>query len=385
VTRTQPTETRSDDANTAIQLRGIGKSFGKTRVLEGIDLEVKKGEFCVFVGPSGCGKSTLLRLIAGLESATEGDLLIDGQRMNDVAPSKRGLAMVFQSYALYPHMTVYQNLAFGLSLGRTEQAEADRRIKEAARMLQIEPLLERLPKNLSGGQRQRVAIGRAITRQPRMYLFDEPLSNLDASLRVSMRVELSRLHKELQTTMVYVTHDQVEAMTLADRIVVLNVGHVEQVGTPLDVYHRPRTLFAAGFLGSPKMNFLAGKVAEVGDHRVVVSLDGGGSVIAHVEPGGIAAGDAVTLGVRPEHLRVVAGDQGAFAATVQLVEDLGDHAILHLDRRQIDGRIMVKVIERGTKAGEVIHFELPPEECHVFDGRGVALARREATRSTPAA
>jgi len=353
-------------------------------VLDGIDLEVKTCEFCVFVGPSGCGKSTLLRLIAGLESATEGELLIGGQRMNDVVPSKRGLAMVFQSYALYPHMTVYQNLAFGLSLGRTERGEAERRIKEAARMLQIEALLDRLPKHLSGGQRQRVAIGRAITRQPRMYLFDEPLSNLDASLRVSMRAELSRLHKQLQTTMVYVTHDQVEAMTLADRIVVLNVGHVEQVGSPLDVYHRPRTLFAAGFLGSPKMNFLGGTVAEVGAHRVVVSLEGGGRAAAHVEPGGVAAGDAVTLGIRPEHLRVVAGDQGAFSATVQLVEDLGDHALLHLDRPQLDGRVIVKSVERRMKAGDVIHFELPPEDCQVFDGRGVALARREAPRGTPA-
>jgi multiple sugar transport system ATP-binding protein len=381
VTQAKSTDNSKD---TAILLRGIGKSFGKTRVLDGIDLEVKRGEFCVFVGPSGCGKSTLLRLIAGLESATEGDLLIEGQRMNDVAPSKRGLAMVFQSYALYPHMTVYENLAFGLKLGRTERAEADRRIKEAARMLQIEQLLERLPKHLSGGQRQRVAIGRAITRQPRIYLFDEPLSNLDASLRVSMRVELSRLHKELQTTMVYVTHDQVEAMTLADRIVVLNVGHVEQVGSPLDVYHRPRTLFAAGFLGSPKMNFLRGKVAEVGDRRVVVSLEGGGNAAAHVDPGGLVAGDAVTLGIRPEHIRVRAGDQGTFSATVQLVEDLGDHAIVHLDRPQIDGRVMVKLVERGVKEGDAIRFDLPPEECHIFDGKGVALARHEAARSAAA-
>ena len=385
MTQTQPSERRHDSnlANLAIRMRGIGKSFGKTRVLDGIDLEVKQGEFCVFVGPSGCGKSTLLRLIAGLESATEGELQIDGQRMNDVAPSKRGLAMVFQSYALYPHMTVRKNLAFGLKLGRTEHAEAERRIKEAARMLQIEALLDRLPRHLSGGQRQRVAIGRAITRQPRIYLFDEPLSNLDASLRVSMRAELSRLHKQLQTTMVYVTHDQVEAMTLADRIVVLNVGHVEQVGTPLDVYHRPRTLFAAGFLGSPKMNFLAGKVAEVGDHRVVVSLEGGGRAAAHVEPGGLAAGDAVTLGIRPEHLRVV-GDAGAFSATVQLVEDLGDHVLLHLDRQQLDGRIIVKSVEHRVKAGDVIHFELPPEDCHVFDGQGVARPRHEAGERTSA-
>jgi len=243
-----------------------------------------------------------------------------------------------------------------------------------------------LPKQLSGGQRQRVAIGRAITRKPQIYLFDEPLSNLDASLRVSMRVELSRLHKELRTTMVYVTHDQVEAMTLADRIVVLNVGHVEQVGTPLDVYHRPRTLFAAGFLGSPKMNFLRGKVAEVAQRRVVVSLESGGSAAAHVDPGGLVAGDTVTLGIRPEHLRVRTGDQGAFTATVSLVEDLGDHAILHLDRPQIDGRIMVKVVERGVKEGDVIRFDLPPEECHVFDGQGVARTRSEAApaQSTPA-
>jgi len=377
VTQLQSTVARKDTTELAIQLRKIGKSFGRTKVLDGIDLEVKQGEFCVFVGPSGCGKSTLLRLIAGLESATEGELMIGGQRMNDVAPSKRGLAMVFQSYALYPHMTVYQNLAFGLKLGRTEQAEADRRIKEAARMLQIEPLLERLPKNLSGGQRQRVAIGRAITRQPRMYLFDEPLSNLDASLRVSMRAELSRLHKELQTTMVYVTHDQVEAMTLADRIVVLNVGHVEQVGTPLDVYHRPRTLFAAGFLGSPKMNFLRGTVTEVGAHRVVVGLEGGGSAAAHVEPGGITTGETVTLGIRPEHLRVVAEGQGTFSAAVQLVEDLGDHGLVHLDRRQIDGRIIVKVVERRMKDGDTLSVELPPAECHVFDSKGVALARYE--------
>jgi ABC-type sugar transport system ATPase subunit len=218
-------------------------------------------------------------------------------------------------------------------------------------------------------------------REPKAFLFDEPLSNLDAALRVQMRLEVTKLQKQLGTTAVYVTHDQVEAMTLADRIVVLNVGHVEQVGTPLDVYHRPRTLFAAGFLGSPKMNFLGGTVAEVAEHRVVVSLEGGGRAAAHVEPGGLAAGDAVTLGIRPEHLRVVAGDQGAFSATVQLVEDLGDHALLHLDRRQLDGRIIVKSVERRVKAGDVIHFELPPEDCHVFDGRGVALARREAPAS----
>jgi multiple sugar transport system ATP-binding protein len=358
-----------------ISLRGVGKFFGKTRVLESIDLEIKTGEFCVFVGPSGCGKSTLLRLIAGLESVSVGDLSIDGKRMNDVEPSKRGIAMVFQSYALYPHMTVYKNLAFGLKLAKTEQAEADRRIREAARMLQIEQLLERLPKQLSGGQRQRVAIGRAITRQPKIFLFDEPLSNLDAALRVSMRSELSRLHKQLQTTMVYVTHDQVEAMTMADRIVILNRGHVEQVGPPLEVYHRPRTVFAAGFLGSPKMNFLKGEVAEIGSDGVTVKLAGGGTAKARVKPDGAKVGDKVTLGVRPEHLRITEGGDGALSANVQLVEDLGDHSIMHIDRETLDGRLLAKVEKVPATEGKKVSFEIPPEEGHVFDEKGVALQR----------
>ncbi|HEY0483003.1 MAG TPA: ABC transporter ATP-binding protein, partial [Kofleriaceae bacterium] len=257
-------------AAAAITLRGIGKWFGTTRVLEGVDLEIKQREFCVFVGPSGCGKSTLLRLIAGLESASTGDILIDGKRVNDVAPSKRGIAMVFQSYALYPHMTVYENLEFGLSLGKTEKAEADRRIRDAAKMLQIDHLLERLPKELSGGQRQRVAIGRALTRRPRIFLFDEPLSNLDAALRVTMRAELSRLHRQLAATMVYVTHDQVEAMTLGDRIAVFNAGRIEQVGTPAAVYRAPVNRFVAGFLGSPQMNFLPAVGAGEGGPGVQV-------------------------------------------------------------------------------------------------------------------
>jgi multiple sugar transport system ATP-binding protein len=365
----------SEAGEVCISLTGVGKFFGKTRVLESIDLEIKTGEFCVFVGPSGCGKSTLLRLIAGLESVSVGDLSIDGKRMNDVEPSKRGIAMVFQSYALYPHMSVYKNLAFGLKLGKVEQDEADKRIRDAARMLQIEQLLDRLPKQLSGGQRQRVAIGRAITRQPKIFLFDEPLSNLDAALRVSMRSELSRLHKQLQTTMVYVTHDQVEAMTMADRIVILNRGHVEQVGPPLEVYHRPRTVFAAGFLGSPRMNFLKGELAEVGADGVVVKLAGGGTARARVKSGGAKVGDAVTLGVRPEHLRVTAGDKGPLTAAVQLVEDLGDHSIVHLDREAVEGRVLAKVEKVPASEGNKVSFELPPEECHVFDSSGVALPR----------
>ena len=364
-------------APNAIALRGVGKWFGGTRVLEGVDLAIEQGEFCVFVGPSGCGKSTLLRLIAGLESASAGDILIDGKRVNDVAPSKRGVAMVFQSYALYPHMTVHENLEFGLKLGRTDKQEAERRIRDAAKMLQIEHLLDRLPKQLSGGQRQRVAIGRALTRRPRIFLFDEPLSNLDAALRVSMRAELSRLHRQLAATMVYVTHDQVEAMTLADRLVVLNAGRVEQVGAPLEVYHRPRTRFAAGFLGSPRMNFIAGEVAEIASDRMVVVLTGGGTITAPVVAGGTAVGDTVTVGARPEHVRITAAGGAPLSAAIQLIENLGDHAILHLDREQQDGsRVLAKVDKAPAAEGETVGFELPADECHVFDAKGNALARR---------
>ncbi|HTE55414.1 MAG TPA: sn-glycerol-3-phosphate ABC transporter ATP-binding protein UgpC [Kofleriaceae bacterium] len=371
---TQPATTATA-SDSSISLRGVGKFFGKTRVLESIDLEIKPGEFCVFVGPSGCGKSTLLRIIAGLESVSVGELSIAGKRMNDVEPSKRGIAMVFQSYALYPHMSVYKNLAFGLKLGKTEQSEADRRIREAARMLQIEQLLDRLPKQLSGGQRQRVAIGRAITRQPKIFLFDEPLSNLDAALRVSMRSELSRLHKQLKTTMVYVTHDQVEAMTMADRLVILNGGHVEQVGPPLEVYHRPRTVFAAGFLGSPKMNFLRGEIAEVAPDGVVVKLKDGGTVRARVKSDGAKIGDAVTVGIRPEHLVLKAGEGGPLVATVLLTEDLGDHSIVHLDREAVEGRVLAKVEKVPVGEDKKVSFEVPTSECHVFDAKGIALPR----------
>jgi multiple sugar transport system ATP-binding protein len=374
--QTQAKGRPESQSENAISLRGIGKWFGKTKVIENIDLDVKRGELCVFVGPSGCGKSTLLRLIAGLENASAGDLSIDGERMNDVAPAKRGIAMVFQSYALYPHMTVYQNLEFGLKLGKMEKTEVDKRIRAATKMLQIDHLLERLPKDLSGGQRQRVAIGRAITRNPRIFLFDEPLSNLDAALRVTMRAELSRLHKQLQTTMVYVTHDQVEAMTLADRIVILNGGHVEQVGPPLDVYRSPRTIFAAGFLGSPKMNFLRGTVGQVTDEGVRIDLASGGGMIAALQPSAVKVGDKVTVGIRSEHIRVTPGRAGPFIAMVQLVEDLGDHSILHLDRETLDGRMMAKVADAPTGEDAAVSFDLPPEECHVFDSSGVVIPRR---------
>ena len=251
-----------------LQLDNVRKSFGAVDVIKGVDLDVADGELIVFVGPSGCGKSTLLRMIAGLEATTSGTIRIQGEVCNDKSPKERGIAMVFQSYALYPHKTAYQNMAFSLKLARRPKAEIDERIREAARILQMEHLLDRRPHQLSGGQRQRVAIGRAIVRHPKVFLFDEPLSNLDAALRVSMRREIARLHAELKSTMVYVTHDQVEAMTLADRIVVLDGGEVQQVGTPMELYHHPANIFVAGFIGSPKMNFVEGRVARVGETRL---------------------------------------------------------------------------------------------------------------------
>ncbi|MBC7974534.1 MAG: sn-glycerol-3-phosphate ABC transporter ATP-binding protein UgpC [Myxococcales bacterium] len=357
---------------TCISLVGVGKQYGKTTVLKNVDLEIKANELCVFVGPSGCGKSTLLRMIAGLESITSGDLFIEGKRMNDVEPSKRGIAMVFQSYALYPHMTVYENMAFGLKLAKASKEDADRRIREAAKMLEIEPLLERLPKDLSGGQRQRVAIGRAVTRHANIFLLDEPLSNLDAALRVTMRSELSRLRKRLQTTMVYVTHDQVEAMTMADRLVVLHGGNVEQVGPPLEIYHRPQTLFAAGFLGSPRMNFLRGDIVEIGPSGVTVKLADGTTVLAAVSGETTKVGQTVTVGVRPEHLQLTTGT-GPRKATVLLVEDLGDHSIVHLE--SAGGRLLAKIETPPAAEGSTVSYDLPPADCHVFDANEKALPR----------
>ena len=273
-----------------VTLKNLRKSYGAVEIIKGVDLQIEDREFCVFVGPSGCGKSTLLRMIAGLEEITSGDLLIDGARVNDVPPAERGLAMVFQSYALYPHMTVADNMAFSLRLAGVSKEERMRKVTEAANVLQLGPLLERKPKDLSGGQRQRVAIGRAIVRKPKVFLFDEPLSNLDAALRVNMRIELARLHEELAATMIYVTHDQVEAMTMADKIVVLQGGIVEQAGTPLELYHHPRNLFVAGFIGSPKMNFLPVTVNAVDQAGATVQLPGGGYGHGAGPAGSFAAG-----------------------------------------------------------------------------------------------
>jgi multiple sugar transport system ATP-binding protein len=364
-------------------LKNLQKSFGKAKVIHGVNLDIRDGEFVVFVGPSGCGKSTLLRLIAGLEDITAGDLFIGGEQVNDLAPARRGIAMVFQSYALYPHMNVYDNMAFGLELARSSRSEIDRKVREAARLLQIEALLDRKPRQLSGGQRQRVAIGRAIVRDPKVFLFDEPLSNLDAALRVQTRIEIAKLHNDTRATMIYVTHDQVEAMTLADRIVVLNAGRIEQVGTPLELYHRPANLFVAGFIGSPQMNFIACQVVGVGPSEVLVSLPGGGTLSVPVEPDGVQAGEAVTLGIRPDHVRI--SPDGALTGRVELVEELGENHLLYVDAGQ--GRRLT-VREPGDarhEAGSTVSLDLARESCHLFRHTGEALSpRTDATSPAPA-
>ncbi|MDO8456668.1 MAG: sn-glycerol-3-phosphate ABC transporter ATP-binding protein UgpC [Burkholderiaceae bacterium] len=316
-----------------VSLRGIRKSYDATEVIRGIDLDVLEGEFLVFVGPSGCGKSTTLRMIAGLETISGGDLLIDGTRANDLRPCDRGAAMVFQSYALYPHMTVAENMGFALKMAGVSRAKRNEQVRKTADVLRITDLLGRYPKELSGGQRQRVAIGRAIVRKPKVFLFDEPLSNLDAALRVDMRIELSRLHKELRTTMIYVTHDQVEAMTMGDRIAVFNRGKIEQIGGPMDLYNRPANEFVAGFIGSPRINFI--DRPEEGKASVQhVALWQGLARDAHE--------DARRLGIRPEHVGIGAPEHGV-QATVELVEQLGDSAMVHLRMEGMAHLLIAKV------------------------------------------
>jgi multiple sugar transport system ATP-binding protein len=312
-----------------LALKNVTKSFGPTKVIHGIDLEINHGEFIVFVGPSGCGKSTLLRMIAGLEPVTSGGVEIDGEVVNEVPAAERGLAMVFQSYALYPHMSVRQNLSFGLENLKTPKPEIERRVTEAARMLRMDQLLDRRPGQLSGGQRQRVAIGRAVVREPRIFLFDEPLSNLDAELRVQMRVEIGNLHQRLGNTMIYVTHDQVEAMTMADRIAVLKDGRLEQFGKPLDLYNNPANLFVAGFIGSPRMNFLNGKITTFTNTSATVALDAGGTINVPCNTSGATLGCTVKLGVRPEHIGLMEGAKGDVTLAVTITEQLGGESYLH--------------------------------------------------------
>ncbi|MBB5573801.1 multiple sugar transport system ATP-binding protein [Rhizobium paranaense] len=357
---------------TSVSLQKVIKRYGELEVVHGIDLEIEPGEFAVFVGPSGCGKSTLLRMIAGLEPISGGALYLDGSRMNDVPASKRGIAMVFQSYALYPHMSVYKNLAFGLETAGMKKQEIQPRVEKAAEILQIKQLLQRKPKQLSGGQRQRVAIGRAIVREPKIFLFDEPLSNLDAELRVQMRVEIARLHQRLGNTMIYVTHDQTEAMTMADKIVVLNGGNIEQVGAPLDLYNKPRNKFVAGFIGSPKMNFLDAKIVASDDGSAVIDL-AGQTVRLPRRLGGLQPGQPVTLGARPEHLNV--GDRGLAlgSARVDLVEHLGGQTILYVTLHGGQALTVALEDQQAIRAGETVSIHIDPERCHLFGPDGVTL------------
>ncbi|MGF6416121.1 ABC transporter ATP-binding protein [Paraburkholderia sp. MM5482-R1] len=362
-------------------LRNVTKTYGEgPQVIQGIDLRIPDGQFTVFVGPSGCGKSTMLRMIAGLESVTGGDILIDGVRVNDLQPTDRGISMVFQSYALYPHMTVAENMGFSLKLSGKSKKEVREAVGRAAEILQITHLLERKPKALSGGQRQRVAIGRAIVRKPRVFLFDEPLSNLDAALRVQMRIELAKLHRELGTTMIYVTHDQVEAMTLGQQIVVFNKGRIEQTGAPLDLYERPSNRFVGGFIGSPQMNMLAATLVSRSDAQTVVALAGASQRI--VLPGRLAqpVSGELTLGVRAEHLGIGSLDEG-LAARVELVEHLGDVSILHARLDGMAHAIALKLDKKDAEhaVGARVGIKVASSSVTLFDANGaaVSLARPE--------
>jgi lactose/L-arabinose transport system ATP-binding protein len=356
----------------SLKLSGVRKNYGSVEVIKGVDLEIQSKEFVVFVGPSGCGKSTLLRMIAGLEPITAGDLEIGGERMNDVDPSKRGIAMVFQSYALYPHMTVRENMGFALRFAKVAKDQIDRQVMEAARILALEPLLDRFPKELSGGQRQRVAIGRAIVRNPQVFLFDEPLSNLDAELRVHMRIEIARLHKELQTTIIYVTHDQVEAMTLADTIVVLRDGLVEQVGRPLELYDNPANQFVAGFIGSPQMNFLAARIVEKGAGTVTIELANQDNARVTLPASEGAVGDVVALGVRAEHFGEPQAGQTSIPLRVDVAEHLGSTSYVYASA---NGESLVIEREESRHQGDLeqIVVSIDPAKAYLFDSTGKRL------------
>jgi len=369
-----------------IDFKQICKRYapGLPYTINNANITIQKGEFCVFVGPSGCGKSTLLRMVAGLEDITSGDLSIGGKRVNDLPPAERGVAMVFQSYALYPHMTVAENMAFGLRVLGADKAQIEQKVKKAADILQLTPLLDRLPKALSGGQRQRVAIGRAIVKEPDVFLFDEPLSNLDAALRVQTRLEIAKLHHDIgRSSMIYVTHDQVEAMTLADKIVLLRAGKaaqdegsVAQFGSPMDLYHRPENLFVAEFIGSPKMNILPGKLVRAEADHAVVEVRGE-QVVAAVDARTAKAGEMVSLGIRPEHLLV--GDEGQGAALhtkVRQMERLGEASMLYLDVAPDVPMVTLRLEGYATQsAGDRVTLRIRPEQCYLFDARGQAFRR----------
>jgi len=355
----------------AVQLTGVRKLFGAMEVIKGIDLTVQDGELVVFVGPSGCGKSTLLRMIAGLEDVDYGVVSIAGVDVTELAPARRGVAMVFQNYALYPHMSAYDNLAYGLRRTGLGRAEVEARVQETAALLQITELLPRRPKAMSGGQRQRVAIGRAIARKPEVFLFDEPLSNLDAALRVEMRSQIARLHHELKATMIFVTHDQVEAMTLADRIVVLNAGRVEQIGTPREVYHSPANLFVAGFIGSPAMNLLPARVGA--DGRLILAS----GAALDWPPGGLAEGQNLTLALRPDRLALGSGDQADATGKVTLAEHLGDETILHLRLGDGPGLTMKLPGDVPVRVGDAVPVSFDLSGACLFGADGLAVRTRQ--------
>ena len=355
-----------------ITLTNLSKSYGAVDVLRDINLDIVDGELMVFVGPSGCGKSTLLRQIAGLDRPTSGEIRIDGKLVNDVPAADRGLAMVFQSYALYPHMSVKQNLAFGLENAKMPRAEIETRIAEAARMLEIGQLLERRPGQLSGGQRQRVAIGRAIVRNPTAFLLDEPLSNLDAELRISTRAELAALHDRLKTTMVYVTHDQVEAMTLAHRITVLRAGRIEQIGSPLELYNRPANRFVAGFIGAPRMNFLSAAIRDAGQGKMTLGLADGRTLV--LDTAGVSAkGGEGTLGIRPQHIKLADPDGEGSSAAVTLVEALGSETIVHTAAEGGQRLLVVLEGQHKVQVGEKVGLAIDRAQAHLFDAGGNRL------------
>ncbi len=358
-----------------LNLNRVQKFYGTFEVLKSIDLEVRNGEFVVFVGPSGCGKSTLLRMIAGLDETSSGDILIENKRVNDLPPVKRGIAMVFQSYALYPHMSVFENIAFPLRVEKMAEEKLKAKVEHAARILHLDQRLQQKPGMLSGGQRQRVAIGRAIVREPKIFLFDEPLSNLDAALRADMRIELAKLHRQLKATMIYVTHDQVEAMTMADRIVVLNAGEIAQTGAPLELYHKPANTFVAGFIGNPKMNFLPVTCKGVSDAGVEVDCKGQTAVIPVTPQSGLA-GRTLTLGVRPEHIMLGSGDL-TLKVTPTVIERLGAHTVAYAAIGG-EGENFCAMLP-GTAAvrpEETIQTGIKAVDCHLFDEAGLALERR---------
>lgn len=355
-----------------VTIEGLHKSFGTVEVLKNINLTVENGSFVVLVGPSGCGKSTLLRTIAGLEPLSRGSMTIGGVSVANLPPAERGIAMVFQSYALYPHMNVYDNMAFGLRFAGVAKDEIERRVKEAARILQLDLLLKRKPRELSGGQRQRVAIGRAIVREPKVFLFDEPLSNLDAALRINTRVEIAKLHRMLKATIIYVTHDQVEAMTLADKIVVMNKGEIAQVGKPLELYYHPANIFVAGFIGSPAMNFVDGKVADTNPAKTVIELPGSSRLELPARRAALKKSD-LTVGFRPEHVSVEPKSAGALTGTVEIVERLGESGYAHI--RLGTGQAVIAEV-RGTPAfsfGDTVSLKPDQNHIHLFDASGEAL------------